>query len=468
MKLTATNSSAFQRLQTNTGTFATTNLFNASANGDPDSVEVCLDIPLSDESDPCNSTITGQCEISYRGQGAGDNPGGVLACPTLAVVGSMGGRDETWGQPCGNVSILPGARDRGSNTSVVYDLNIPAAAVGYPVQAANTPSTIVTIDAEEKGDPGNHNYFLDAYLYDTTQNPASDGNGGDYGGTINGISGRNNRTWNAALFLRHPDLSNIQSFTGGTVFVPSVNIGGFPHQVRIKHETGGANNFPQVIFVWLNADATSRTQRTIDFKDYSDYMLSQDFWDAIQASPAAQAVITAMANPTNGAPAVNAIRPNGAMYWDGFKVGNELWGTVNTGTQTRICYDTLDIQVAGFEWSGKSTSVDCSGCVDTSADCSGCLDTGGSTSACQLCIDGTCATGKVTVQSNGGQHSLCNNGTGPGQLIQVTPGTSDAIDNPLPIDWGGLTGEDTSILEPGQCVRTYVPPGTIAEFILCC
>ena len=324
-----------------------TNVFNASAAGDPDSVEVCLDIPLSDDANPCTSTITGQCSIAYRGKGASTNPGGVLACPALLVIGTVGGRDETWGRQCGNQTILPGTRDFGSNVSPVYDLNIPAQNVGYPVLASNTPSTIITIDAEEKGDPGYHNYFIDAYLRDTTQNPASDGAGGNYTG-INAINGRSNKTWNAAIFIRHPNLSNIQSFTGGQVVVPSVTIGGNPYEVRLKHEQGGQNNFPQLIFVWLTPDATTDTYRQIDFRDISNYMLSNAFWTAIQGSAWAQSVITAIANPTNGAPAQNVIRPNGSMWWEGFKAGaNEIWGTVNDNAQTTICYNELKVEVAG-------------------------------------------------------------------------------------------------------------------------
>ena len=142
-KLTATNAGSFPKEQVGNILYLG-NLFNGSANGNPQDVQICFDIPLTNEADPCNTTVNGPCKISFQGQGTRENGGGVMGFPN-AVLGSQGGRFDTWGVECGNSVTLPGQRDSGSQATPVFDLNIPANAVGYPAQVGSLPQTTVNV-----------------------------------------------------------------------------------------------------------------------------------------------------------------------------------------------------------------------------------------------------------------------------------------------------------------------------------
>ncbi len=398
---TATNNSAFHRIQIGDRVYMT-NLFNAGAGGiaDINSVSARLDIGVNNcpaigdddefaSFDACHISCdtAGEFKISYTGQ-IGDTAGGVRGFPAV-VLGSAGGRNETWGVPCNSIGILynkdntsgsrgfrawrdfvanPNSANPDDQRSHIYDLEDARRATGYPAMAADLPSTTISIVARDCGDPATVNGFIDTYWHDVSANgntPVA-ANGiklQDLAGTINGINGRCTRMWNLNFWWDHPDPSSEMStrrFTGGRILGVQasntrsagnnkVRIDGRSQYIAIKWEKGGNNNFFYVAFVFT----PSNKQPVINYNAYADYVLSDDFWNDILADSYAQAIIRTMQNPQspdpllqtsgNSAKAVTVRRPDTAFAVDSIQVGTEMWGTDAAGTTGATCFSRLDI-----------------------------------------------------------------------------------------------------------------------------
>ncbi len=400
----ANNNDAYHRIQIGDRLYMT-NLFNAGAGGvaDINSVTTRLDIGVQNcpsigdneefaRFDACHSgcDTLGEFKISYTGV-IGNTAGGVRGFPAM-VLGSAGGRNETWGVPCNSIDILynkdntsgsrgfqawrdfvanPNSGNPDDQRSHIYDLEQARQATGYPSLASDLPSTTVSINARDCGAPGTVNGFIDTYWHDVSPsgNTPTGANGlklQDLAGTINGINGRCTRMWNLNLWWDHPDPSSEMStrrFTGGRILGigtgnsrrasdNQVLIDGRTQYIAIKWESGGNNNFFYVAFVFT----PSNMQPVINYNAYADYLASDDFWDDIQADSYAQAIIRTMSNPQspdpllnatgNGAKAVSVRRPDGAFAVDSIQVGTEMWGTEAVGTTGATCFSRLDIDTS--------------------------------------------------------------------------------------------------------------------------
>jgi hypothetical protein len=209
-----------------------TNLFNASANGGPNGVTSCFDLPIDGgpaflpDNGGCFSsngvTLDGNgnplpCKMSFTGV-SGGTAGGVRGY-IAGVLGSRGGCHETWGVQCGATPVLmAGTRDNGCP---IYDMNSPANAVGYPAFSGSLPQTVIKFDARDCGAQGIYNTFTDIYWHDVSDtNLLPRDNAGNpivaLRDTLNGINVRDTAMWNTNIWWEHPDLNNITTYTGGT------------------------------------------------------------------------------------------------------------------------------------------------------------------------------------------------------------------------------------------------------------
>ena len=329
-----------------------TNLFNASANGGPNGVSACFDLPIDGgpnslpDNSGCYSTngITAEqpCIFSFTGQNS-NTSGGVRGYPA-AILGSRGGCHETWGVACGLTPILmAGTRDNGCP---IYDLNVAQAATGYPAMSNAIPQSNIILDWSDCGAPGTYNVFTDTYWHNVTDTSLLpvDANGNPITAlqnTINGMSVRDTAMWNLNVWYGHPDLNQITTFTGGTqVTTNPVTIGGCPGHFVVKHETGGQNNFFYLAFVLT----PSKNMVNFDYSALAAYVQSPAFITTVYNHPASQAICQQMANPTNGALPKTCRPPDGTFAVDSLQTGIEMWGT-DTNAETAVCFDQLGFMV---------------------------------------------------------------------------------------------------------------------------
>lgn len=349
-----------------------TNLFNGGSSPDTNTLSVDMNIPFEDEASRCDAaSLDGQCSFTFEGRGNLQNT--VVIGYPRGMLGSMGGRYCTTGFDCGRLSDASGAnvgiggfRDAGrSSASPVFDLNITQAEIGLPNTLNNIDEMLLSASAYHcAGEKPNVNYFVDAYLYDTTQNPPLP----RYSGTINGINAKSNRMWNTNIWFGHPNqaamwaarqagnlqLENdlIRAYTGGQVLT-EIDLGGHRYKLVIKHEEAGGNNFFYLGFVWVEQDdgtIPDPADWDLEYTLILDYIKSAAFWSAIQGSNYAQGIIADMAS--NEVPLIIE-RPTDALYLDGVAIGNEWFGQP-TGAQGTICWDEMQWRYNGATYGAKA------------------------------------------------------------------------------------------------------------------
>lgn len=365
-----------------------TNMFNGSAYGNPNEQFVDVSIPLTTEGQRCEqATIDGQCTFVFRGDRNGfpeDMDYRVIAYPR-GFLGSMGGRFCTAGFECGtftNQNILPGRRAQGlGEESPVFDLRVPQAQLGLPNSLNNIDSLRLNASAFHcAGDEPIVNYFVDAYLYDTTQLfPQA-----QYSGTVNGINDKFNRMWNPNVWFGHPNqdqmwfarqsgnfaLENalIRQFTGGQVVQSDFQIvpGGDIYKMVFKHESLGGNNFFYVGFVRVEmADGSipNPNNFNLEYKEVLDYIQTDAFWALVQSQ--GQQIIQDMAT---AARPLTLVRPNPSMFLDGVAMGNEYFGmrSDNSGT---ICWDQMQWTLNGQTFGARSAACQIPFTVSAASEC---------------------------------------------------------------------------------------------------
>lgn len=318
-------------------------------------------IPTTSDDAPCSGIINGECTLTLRG--VGNNTNGPAGYPA-ALLGSMGGRYETSGVNCNNFQIIGGQRDLTGSPSPVYDLRIPQAEIGLPDRVSDLAEIeIFTGSRYSSLKRPNANFFIDGYLYDTTQNPPLD----EYSGTVNGINASCNRMINPNIWYGHPNQDAmwdarvegrtttenllITQYTGGNV-AGEVTIDGNVYKIVFKHELNGNNNFLYIAFVLVVQAGGKPDPLTfyIRYNSVLDYLLSDAFWNDHQARIAS--IASVMANPPGTRKPLNLVRPNGAMYLDMVSVGNEFWGNYDDDP-TEITWSTLAIVVDGTRYGSK-------------------------------------------------------------------------------------------------------------------
>lgn len=369
--LNGTNSAGAERFEASDVVFDV-NLFNGSAYGNPAEQKVDITIPVKNEGSICGQAIVdGTCTFTFTGDRnafPANDDFRVLSYPR-GFLGSMGGRYCTAGFLCGafeGAGILQGRRVQGTALeSPVFDLRIPQANIGLPARLDEINSLVLTASANHcAGTKPYANYFVDAYIYDTTQNPPLP----QYSGTVNGINDQFNRMWNTNVWFAHPNqdamwaarqagdfaLENalIRQFTGGEVVRSDFQLeaGGDVYKMVFKHEMP-RNNFFYVGFVRVEmADGTKPTPNTfqLEYRSIVDYLLTDSFWNLVQSE--GQDIIAAMAQ---GSPSLTVVRPNSNMFIDGVAIGNESFGQPGSDSGT-ICWDEMRWDLNGQTYGGKS------------------------------------------------------------------------------------------------------------------
>lgn len=371
--LNGSNSNGSERFEANNVVFDT-NVFNGSAYGNPSEQTVDVSIPLENEGTNCSEAIVnGTCTFVFSGDRNGfpvNMDYRVISYPR-GFLGSMGGRYCTAGFVCGAFTnaTLTGRRALGATEeSPVFDLRIPQSQIGLPNSVGNINSLVLTADANHcAGSEPIANYFVDAYIYDTTQYPPLP----QYSGTINGINDLYNRMWNTNIWFGHPNqdamwaarqagnfsLENalIEQFTGGNVVASDFQLvaGGDTYKLVFKHEDVAGNNFFYVGFVRVEmADGTipDPTDFMLPYHAVLDYIKTNAFWNLVQAQ--GQSIITAMAN--NPARPLTLVRPNDSMFIDGVAMGNESFGQPD-GNSGTICWNEMRWDLNGQSFGGKSS-----------------------------------------------------------------------------------------------------------------
>lgn len=289
------------------------------------------------------------------------------------VVGSMGGRFESWGVECGETrSILPSTQRHGG--SPVYQMETVAAATGLPVRAADLDFDIrVSVKADiTAGDAinGVANVFMDSYWHNVSDAALVPGGNNDLVDTINGISSDITEVWNLNIWFDYPRFEGrASSWTGGFKIGSVVLQEGGEFDVYFKIEgsrdghrprcvLGTAENcFLYIGLVAVDADA-ARNGVTINYTEIADWMRSSAFRDLFLTgafetdTPAARAheawrLIDGTANDSNPDPARRGPRfPDGDYVIGGIHLGSELWYNPDAIPAT-IEFETLGVEVEG-------------------------------------------------------------------------------------------------------------------------
>jgi len=350
---------------------------------------------------------SGECKMCWRIQdvvywnttGGQSNPGDtsrVWAYPFI-LFGSLGGRKETWGVPCGQTTALASTgRCNGINNptgEAVYDMRVPNAAIGLPERydRITTQKFCFSFNKDCGGDPTNiENVFIDTYLhriYQPALFPAghtgtatTPGNWGD----VNKINENATETWNLNFKLCLPEFSlnnpNINdpaaAATGGVllnqtpitldgrqwgVFIKWENIGGSsqPRDTTTGIQGSGnicENSFFYISFVpWSatnpggqqNEGICSATDLCIDFLKFLQFVGSQEFKDRVlgqngytPASGKGQANYPRWVWEQVGEPDFVVDNPSGYVL-DGIMLGNELWFSPND-VEACVCWSNVE------------------------------------------------------------------------------------------------------------------------------
>lgn len=369
-----------------------TNLFNGSANGAgaPVGVTVGMDIPilngpafLPDDSfcyKGFEFTPGGTWDVFFTGNF--DNTRAVRCYPAMGV-GTRGGGYETWGYHCGDTGILRDAngdivnweRNNAGNDEQgfpVFDLTDCQQATGLPAFTGSLPQMRTTFRWEDIGDPSVFNVFSDTYWHDPTQvnllprdefgNPVL-----SLQNTINGMSGRDTAVYNFNIWWYMPPGFNATGGTGNDI--ASVVIGGEPFDFRVKHETGGLNNFLYIAAIYKGG-----SQQILGwlYNDLYDWAMEGTrgpgtFLTEIYDHPETQAIIAKMANPDpqnvyirstdsveQRTPAAKIVRePDGTFILADLELGTENWGTGSvtdpsvSGGEGRIRFHGAQFEIDG-------------------------------------------------------------------------------------------------------------------------
>lgn len=333
-----------------------------------------------------------------RGERIVDPPTGetshVHAYPFI-LLGSLGGRRETWGTICRTTPTLADAGRCGR--SAVYDMRVPNANVKLPVRVDNIGSLKVCFDVNKNhsGDPQNiENVFIDTYLH-RIDKPAlwPDGYQGAWG-DLNKINENATETWNLNFKLCLPEGFNATQATGGALINGNspIVIDNREWGIFVKWETAGGdggaanrdinsglpangkcnNSFFYVSFVpWsatigVDAGYCNVTNFCINYDKFIDYISTAEFKDRIlgtnQYSP------VAARGKTNyprwiweqvGQPPF-LVDARDIYVLDGVGLGNELWFSPNAA-QSCIRWSHVYFEIDGQKFGnpGPVTNPKC-------------------------------------------------------------------------------------------------------------
>ena len=296
----------------------------------------------------------------------------VRAYPAM-VVGTMGGRFESWGVECGKLeTILPGAERHGG--SPVYQMETVADATGLPVLAGELDYDIrVSVKADlNNGSAANGiaNVFMDSYWHNVSDVSILPGEESSLINTVNGISSDFTEVWNLNIWFDYPRFrGNASQWTGGRK-IGSVNLaegGLFDVYFKIEGSRDGhrprcrlgtnENCFLYIGLVTTDVNA-SRDGITVNYTEIAEWMRSAAFRDLFlngafeTETPAARAyeawrLIDGEDNDNNPDPARRGPRfPDENHVIGGIHLGSELWYNPDAEPAV-IIFDGLGVSVEG-------------------------------------------------------------------------------------------------------------------------
>lgn len=296
----------------------------------------------------------------------------VRSFPTL-VVGTMGGRFESWGVECGNSTQLTPSIMRSGN-SPVFDMTRVAPETGFPLFAGDLNSSVlVSVKADirtGKAANGIANVFLDSYWHNVSDTDFLPGQDGSLKDTINGINSDATETWNLNIWFDWPrHEGSVSSWTGGFKIGQVEFSGDQQFDVYFKLEgdrdgiipkcrIGGDDNcFLYIGLVTTDLNA-ARDGITVDYLEISNWLKSADFRDlfltgAYQTdTPNANAykvwrLIDGTDNDDHPDPAARGPRfPDDLHVIGGLHMGSELWFNPDAN-EAEIRFSSLGVRIEG-------------------------------------------------------------------------------------------------------------------------
>ena len=344
-------------------------------NGVQDFVRWSVPAQIDNDPHPCVRTQSAEpLTLSYRLTSLKDSPTArntfVRAYPAM-VVGTMGGRFESWGVECGALPILPTNAQR-HGSSPVFEMETVAAATGMPVTAGQLDFDVrVSVKADllaGNATNGVANVFLDSYWHDVSDPsivPAP-----ELVNTINGINSNFTEIWNLNIWFDYPRFEgNPSSWTGGfKIGSVSLTEGG-DFDVYFKIEGARNGHLPRCVagrsdncFLYIALVATdnnaSRNGVTINYTEIAQWMRSAAFRDLFlvgasetdtNAARAYEAwrLIDGTGNDNSPDPARRGPRfPDQNHVIGGMHLGAELWYNPNAQPAS-IVFETMGVEVEG-------------------------------------------------------------------------------------------------------------------------
>jgi len=323
--------------------------------------------------------------LSYRLTSRKDSPTEkntfVRSYPAM-VVGTMGGRYESWGVECGALqTILPSVQRHGG--SPVYQMETVADVTGLPVLAGDLDYDIrVSVKADllaEQASTGIANVFMDSYWHNVSDVALVPGGSPELVDTINGISSDITEVWNLNIWFDYPRFEGrASSWTGGFKIGTVTLQEGGDFDVYFKIEGSRDGHIPRCVtgeldncFLYIglvanDADA-SRNGVTINYTEIAEWMRSADFRDLFLTgafesdTPSAKAyeswrLIDGTDNDNNPDPAKRGPRfPDQQHVIGGIHLGSELWYNPDAEPAS-IVFETLGVEVEGKGQFGRYTN----------------------------------------------------------------------------------------------------------------
>ncbi len=333
---------------------------------------------LEDNASPCARPHSGEpISLSYRLTSRKDSPHErntfVRSYPAM-VVGSMGGRYESWGVECGQVdTILPSVQRHGG--SPVYQMETVAAATGLPVLVSDLDYDVrVSVKADintAEASPGIANVFMDSYWHNVSDVALVPGNEAQLVDTINGISSDYTEVWNLNIWFDYPRFEGSASSWTGGFDIGSVTLAeGGEFDIYFKIEGSRDGHLPRCrlgtnvnCFLYIGLVATdenaARNGITVNYTEIAEWMQSADFRDLFLTgafetdTPAAKAfeawqMIDGTDNDNHPDPAKRGPRfPDQNHVVGGIHLGAELWYNPDAVPAT-IEFEALGVEVEGI------------------------------------------------------------------------------------------------------------------------
>lgn len=355
------------------------------SDGEPDTVQ--WSVPATDviAGNLCdiphgNDSIRLSYRLTYKNRTA-DRFDFVRAFPAM-VVGTMGGRFDSWGVRCNDPVIIDTDYQRDGG-SPVYDMNTVQEATGFPVFVRDLPNPIkVSVKANVNDGTATNGYaniFLDSYWHDVSTISKVPGGNRQWVNTINGINADYTEVWNLNIWFDWTETENrtTSQWTGG-IPIGTAQITDNPQfDVYIKSEGprsdyipdctlgNGSNCFLYIALV-VRDRTLVRSGVTINYTEIAQWMQSEAFrnlfLDGIDLQGTGEKAgiayemwrtIDGPFNDTHPDPARRGPAfPNGDHLLGGVHLGSELWFNPQ-GQKAEIIFDTLGVAINGQGYFGK-------------------------------------------------------------------------------------------------------------------